>query len=618
VIWPVRIAWGVLAAATLAAAAAAYFLQLPEPAGGIAIDRAIYLAHDGAATTIALPHKSELREAELPGAVHYRVHFDLAAKPQQALFLYVPAVNRRVTIALNGETFFDTGVRTFLSGPIVSATIFVNMPHALLLDGRNEVMLTFETGHVALSRHLSRIFVGSEAQLLPNVRLRGFLQERLITMALGAQILLGLSILFIYFLRPRDPLFFWLAALVVLTTIVSIGLFIEFRRGLEDVRAFAVALSTGVGMLFIAIALAIVGISPPRILRIATVVIPALLVLCIVSGTIESRTVLVMICFPIFFVMLVAGTAVVAWGALWRGNTEARLMLAPFFLISWFGVRDILLGVGILDGSVLISPYVRPLFLAATMAVLMRRFAISLHHLDHANENLNRKLAEREEQLANLYRQERVEAARTVREKERQRLTRDLHDGISGHLVSIIAMAERGDDHGRTIEQAARHALDDLRLVIYSLDIGDRELPLALANFRERLIPQLQRIGVALDWSTGGLPEVSGVTPGNALAILRILQEAITNALKHGPARRIAVRGRAMPSAQAASAQAAIVVENDGAPFAAEQAGLGLENMRRRAHQLQGDIEIAALPAGTQLTLLLPATLPDLEDEPAD
>jgi signal transduction histidine kinase len=610
VTWPIRIAWGVLAAATVVVAAAVYFLQLPEPSEGIVIDRAIYAAHDGDTQSITLPHKSEADKVERPGVVHYRVHFDLTARPEQSLFLYVPAINRRMTIALNGETFFDTGMRTLLSGPMVSAAIFVNLPHTLLVRGRNEATLTFETEPIVLSRHISKIFVGTETQLLPNVRLRGFIQERLITMALGAQVLLGLSILFLFFLRPKDPLFFWLAALVVVATITSIGLFVELPQRSESFRPLAIALSTGVGMLFIAVALALVGISPPRSFRIATLVIPGLLIACTVSGIIPSRTILALICFPIFFLMLAAGAAVVAWGALGRGNIEARLMLSPFFLICWFGLRDILLGAGILDGSVLLAPYVRPLFLAAIMAVLMRRLALSLHHIDHANDNLLHKLAEREAQLAALHRQERLEAARTVREQERQRLTRDLHDGISGHLVSIIAMAERDEDNARSIEQAARRALDDLRLVIYSLDIGDRELPLALANFRERLIPQLQRIGVALDWSTAELPEVSGVTPGNALTILRILQEAITNALKHGPAQRIEIRG-----APVQGGRAAIVIENDGSPFTAVRAGHGLENMRRRARQLQAEIEIGPLPAGTRLTLLLPTALPDIEDE---
>ncbi len=138
----------------------------------------------------------------------------------------------------------------------------------------------------------------------------------------------------------------------------------------------------------------------------------------------------------------------------------------------------------------------------------MRRMGVSLDQLDHANETLNIRLAEREAELAAFHRLERAKTVSTVREHERQRLTHDLHDGLSGHLASIIALSERTGD--KPTEQAAREALNDLRLVIYSLDLGDRELPLALANFRERLIPQLHRLGVALDWSIAGLPEVSG------------------------------------------------------------------------------------------------------------
>jgi signal transduction histidine kinase len=284
-------------------------------------------------------------------------------------------------------------------------------------------------------------------------------------------------------------------------------------------------------------------------------------------------------------------------------------MLAPFFLFCWFATRDMGVSAGLVEGTIILSPYMRPVVLAAVMAVLMWRLATSLHLLDHANENLNLRLAQREEELAALHRQERMEAASAVREQERQRLTHDLHDGISGHLVSIIAMAERAGKDVKPIEQAARNALDDLRLVIYSLDLGDRELPLALANFRERLIPQLQRAGIELDWSTADLPEVSGVTPGNALTVLRILQEAITNAIKHGPARKIVIRGRALEADKAA-----IAVENDGQPFEAGR-GNGLDNMRRRAHQLGGNVRFEPLERGTRVTVSLPVALPDIQDD---
>ena len=254
----------------------------------------------------------------------------------------------------------------------------------------------------------------------------------------------------------------------------------------------------------------------------------------------------------------------VGWGALRQKNTDARLMLGPCFLFAWFSIHDTYVTANLPEQAFnLLSPYVRPLFLAFLTAVLMRRMGVSLDQFDHANETLSIKLAEREAELAALHRQERVEATRLTREQERQRLTHDLHDGLSGHLVSIIALSERSGE--KPTEQAARDALNDLRLVIYSLDLGDRELPLALANFRERLMPQLQRLGVELDWSIANLPEVSGVTPGNALAVLRILQEAVTNAVKHGPARKISIRGTV-----SADGTAAITLENDGRPLSGQ------------------------------------------------
>ncbi|MBI4366187.1 MAG: hypothetical protein HY543_05140 [Deltaproteobacteria bacterium] len=322
-----------------------------------------------------------------------------------------------------------------------------------------------------------------------------------------------------------------------------------------------------------------------------------------------AKTISAVIGLATAIVSFVAAAGLIAWGAFRQRNTDARLMLAPYFLLGWFAIRDAYVTATLPEhGFDLLGTYPRPLYLAFLTAVLMRRMGVSLDQFDRANETLNIKLAEREAELAVLSRKERVEATRLTREHERQRLTHDLHDGLSGHLVSIIALSERTGD--KPTEQAAREALNDLRLVIYSLDLGDRELPLALANFRERLIPQLHRLGVELDWSIAGLPEVSGVTPGNALAVLRILQEAITNALKHGPARKIAIRG-----AVAADGMVAITLENDGRPFVESNGGHGLANMRRRAQQLHGKLNIEALDHGAKLTLLLPPSLPDFEDE---
>ena len=250
-----------------------------------------------------------------------------------------------------------------------------------------------------MSLHMSRIYVGTEAQLMPNVRLRGFLQERLITMALGAQILLGISILFAYFCRPNDPLFSWLGALVVVASIVSVGLFVEFRTGSQDIRIYAAALAPAVGFLFIGVALALVGVrrrpmpcaSWPRSFPGPGLEHPGWLVTSPLAASIS---------FSIVFAAFVVAAGIVAWGAFQRGNIEARLMLSPFFLICWFAVRDMGVSTGLLEGSVLLTPYVRPLFLAAIMSVLMWRLApvsissttpmkISISSSPHGKRNLS-------------------------------------------------------------------------------------------------------------------------------------------------------------------------------------------------------------------------------------
>ena len=92
----------------------------------------------------------------------------------------------------------------------------------------------------------------------------------------------------------------------------------------------------------------------------------------------------------------------------------------------------------------------------------------------------------------------------------------------------------------------------------------------------------------------------------NPLNVQRILQEAVANAMRHGPATRIQVRGEADPQGGAR-----IVVENDGAPFVWRSGGHGLANMRARAAQLGGGVTIeAGAQGGTRVVLMLPMVLP--------
>ena len=604
-----NIGWGALAVATLAIAAAADLVTLPVPQGAMVLDHATFLPGNDEGREVSLPHAVFPRLGQLPATIRYLTHFELPAVPDDGLFLLIPTLNRRISLVLNGETLFDSGSRTLWSGPLASTAELVQLPRAILVAGSNQLTVIVEAGRFIVPTYLSQIYLGNETSLAPNFTLRVFFGNQLATMAVGAHALLGVGLILAYFLRPKDPLFAWLAALNVVSLIIAVGMFIGFQPAIRAILPYIVTLIPASAVLFIGVALALIDVPPPKALRLIAIAVTCVLLPCALIDTPLTRTISALSAVTSMVVLFVAGTGLIAWGAFRRGNAEARLMIAPSFLMAWFAVQDSYVTATLPNHAYnLLLPYARPLYLAFITAVLMRRMGVSLDQVDRANENLNARLAEREAELAVLHRQERAKTASTVREQERQRLTHDLHDGISGHLVSIIALSERAGD--KSTEQAAREALNDLRLVIYSLDLGDRELPLALANFRERLVPQLHRLGVDLDWSIAGLPEVTGVTPGNALAILRILQEAITNALKHGPARKIIIRG-----ARAPDGMVAIMIENDGRPFVENNGGHGLVNMRRRAEQLHGQLRVESIEHGAKITLLLPSRLPDFEDE---
>jgi two-component system, NarL family, sensor histidine kinase UhpB len=607
--WVRNLGWAFLALATLAIAIIPEVVTLPKPDGALVLDHATYLPDTGSGSEVALPYAIFPRTSPDLHPARFLIDADLMAKPNENLFLLIAAVNRRISLALNGETFFGFESSPLWTGPLLSAPVMVRLPHDKLVAGRNQITVTVESGLFAIPAYLSQIYVGTEAALAGPFKVRMFLDSQLKTMAVAAHAILGIGLIFAYFFRPKDPLFAWLAIFNVVSLIFSVGMYVGYQPAVVAILPFIIGVATSVGLLYVGVSFALINLRPPKILRVLAIAAPCLFLPMAIIDTMPARIVLVAAAAAVICITVVIGAALTAWGAFWGNNTDARLMLGPTILIAWFAVRDVYVTATLPEhGLALLATYPRPFYLAFITAVLMRRMGASLDQVDSANETLNIRLAEREAELAALHRQERAKTVNTVREHERQRLTHDLHDGLSGHLASIIALSERAGD--KPIEQAAREALNDLRLVIYSLDLGDRELPLALANFRERLVPQLQRLGIALDWSIAGLPDVSGVTPGNALAVLRILQEAITNAIKHGPARKVVIRG-----ARAKDGMVALSIENDGRPFTEGAGGHGLTNMRRRAQQLNGKLDLEALDRGTKITLLLPPSLPDFEDE---
>ncbi|HIK73197.1 MAG TPA: two-component sensor histidine kinase [Alcanivorax sp.] len=584
--------WGVL----LALASVPLWLKMPAPDSG-AVNHVLRW-EDGDWKPVTLP------QARRPSGrwEHYRLVFQ--GEENAAPNLFIPTVSQRAIIELAGEEVADTQHRTTLMGMASGVAALVPLPRGLLSSGDNVIDIHVQSLSL-VPAYLSTVYVGSADELSYYYRAQVFLLEYLRLMIPAGQLLIALVVAVLWLYRPREALFGWLFLLLTTSMYLYLGMMRDLVPQLLAMMPYLHMLGSSAAAIQVIIVLLIAGVPPPRWLKLAAVLVPAACVVVGLSDVVPAPQLVKLVNAPLNILGLLASLVITARAAVTRRLGEAWLLLLPLLLAVLAALHDYAVITTRLDGPVLLSVYYRPVLMIGIAMILMRRLGVSLNRLDDANAYLTQRLDEQERELERLHQEERRETAQRALSEERRRLTADLHDGLSGHLASIIALSER--EKTESVERAAREALEDLRLVIHSLDIQDRELPVALAGLRERLERQLKRIGVHLEWSMAQLPEIQGVTPSQALNVLRILQEAITNAIKHGRASRIRVKGD-----QGEDGAARIRVENDGIPIPRNpsRSGSGLHNMRRRVRQLGGGIEIAPLDQGTRLILWLPPRLP--------
>jgi signal transduction histidine kinase len=210
--------------------------------------------------------------------------------------------------------------------------------------------------------------------------------------------------------------------------------------------------------------------------------------------------------------------------------------------------------------------------------------------------SVNRELEESRDRVVAL---EREQATRS----ERLRLQRELHDGLGAQLVGALAIAERQGSEVSQLPDALRGALGELRVAVDSLDAEERELVEVLGSLRARLEPLVQGSGIEFSWRVEDVASARRVPPEHAIHLLRMLQEAIANAVKHAAPRRIEVRSGAAP--RDGVRVPFVEVQDDGRGFTAPAAGRGLENMRRRAELIGGSLEVVSDAGSTRVRLWL-------------
>ncbi len=221
-------------------------------------------------------------------------------------------------------------------------------------------------------------------------------------------------------------------------------------------------------------------------------------------------------------------------------------------------------------------------------------------------EELNRQLDLRTAELDEAHQREKGLLRDQARVEERRRIMRDMHDGVGSSLMSLLLGTRSGRMDKDRMALGLQSAIDELRLMIDSMDSMGDNLHTAFALFCERARRRCDDAGFAFEWSDESDGEAPPLSARDILQVYRVLQEAVTNALKHSSGDR--VHARLLPGA--------IEIGDNGSAFGSpRQGGRGLENMDVRAQSIGATLTAGRQGEETVVRLELP---PAAADQSAD
>ena len=200
--------------------------------------------------------------------------------------------------------------------------------------------------------------------------------------------------------------------------------------------------------------------------------------------------------------------------------------------------------------------------------------------------------------------QRETEVALALETSRREELLRDLHDGIGSRLVALLFHARRSDTAtplGNEIEAMQR----ELQLIQGAV----RAVPTTLEALVADLRHLYSRVGggmLPISWQVYGPGHPIPLTAQQAMATMRVFEEAIANAIKHARPNRITVA----LSWDAAPWQAVLSIHDDGVGNFVPDRGRGLQNMRWRSERAGLHLRLAPVDGGSggkAVKLMFPA-----------
>ena len=581
----------------------------------------ISVAEQGEWIPLTLPHHLFRDLPPIYTRVWYRTQFHFDHAPPGGHSLYFPRLELAdIAVYVNLQRIWQL---SDVYRPWVPLNaVRIPIPPGLLHSGENTIHLQASADPKRL-HGVSRIYFGETVALSERAAMRSLLQDQLATVVAAAFGAIGLLSLWLWLRAGRDPVLLWygVSGVILLAATVLWYLsmwrpeFLGWRTGLSFIRNHGY-----LAPLFV-LHLRIAGRRHAWLeFALWLVVIHAFLRMSSAAGAAPHSYFGWGIVFSVLPVLL---TVPLLMAPTLRTKPTVLLLVVADFAACVLPLHDWAMRLGLVDfDSLSLVSLAPPFVMLAAAAPIVERMRASTRAAELDRLELERRVAEKTHEIKESH--EKLRQAQREQElaEERRRIMADMHDGLGGRLVALLSVAQSGRASASEISNGLVAALDELRLLVDSVQPAEGDVSVVLGSVRHRMRSVFERTGTRLVWNVSALPRMEDLTPERILAIQRIFLEVFANAVRHSGARTVSVFATRVPGA------VRVVIEDDGRGFdpAAQHAGTGLRNLQVRAMQAGGMLSVDSQAGkGTRVTLSLPLEgedppepLPDSGQKPAD
>lgn len=504
---------------------------------------ASYLQHDYVDSETAQNHSQQFKDSDFPR--RYNFNFDETDPIDGPKSIFIPSASDQAIVLFNGVAFAKSEDVQFFAPGLGRSNIFTDIPRYALTPGNNRTDVHYMADGQRAG--LREVFIGPSARLNhirgKQKRLFSFLPKIGVTLSGLACFVCLIGVLFGKFGKPFAVMG-GLAALLIIQFILSFDF--------ADVIALAYH-------------------------RQFSIILP-----------------------------LIGCSMLLVWWFMDKGNQTTESFYLP--AIFTFALLGQLYGVlaclwpnpipNVLSGSIFCLTSVLPLLLIWPFI----RIIVDLSERRSIIQALAMQVTEQEKLLDDKSRVIAAEMRKRAVLEERQRFTRDIHDGIGGQLLSLLLKVRSGRVDITGIASEIQSGINDLRLVVDAMDHSGDNLNMALATFKARSERQLDAADVKLKWEMEDPLSFTLEATRDILNLYRLMQEGVSNAIRHGKPDTI----RIYITMEKENLRVSIIDDGNGFELEDVEAGKGLSNMKDRANLLGAKLDILSQSnIGTELRLII-------------